>query len=82
MMLPDMTTIPVHMGYLVSLHGKNRLVKGYCETHSIRNPHFFAPGDIFSSKDSNQENEFSDAMELFPEYREDLIPGFLDYADN
>jgi hypothetical protein len=81
-MLPDMTTIPVHMGYLVSLRGENRLVKGYCKTNSIRNPHFFAPGDVFSSNGPNQENELSDAIELFPEYGEDLIPGFLDYADN
>jgi hypothetical protein len=81
-MLPDMTTIPVHMGDLVSLHGKNRLVKEYCETHSIRNTYSFAPEDIFSCNGVNLENELSDAMELFPEYGEDLIPGSLDYADN
>jgi hypothetical protein len=47
-MLPDMTTIPVHLGDLFSLCGKKRLGKEYWETHFIQNPYFFAPGDVFS----------------------------------
>lgn len=80
--VPDMTLISLHGNDMISPCRITIAVRENMETSSIKCPHFFVAGAVFSCMPHPLRMDYYPDRTSQPEFQEDQTSGFLENADN